>query len=411
MDALDASILSFELQPLDTLRIELQNEPAFMESSMPKDDHTLTRFLKARGYNASQAKQMILDCVHWRRTVEDVGIEELYRSIDPYNFPGREEVFESWPMGFHKTDRFGRPVNIQSFGAISAKRLYRHITPEEHWRNVLVNVESLLAEVFPAASVAAGRPIRQALVIVDLKGFGLAQFWALKSIARRSFEISQSYFPETMGQMIVINAPTSFTAIWTIVKPWLSPRTLEKISVLGANQHHAVLHDLVSPENLPTTLGGTCTCDGLPRRLRALQCRPMDGRRTRRAPSALASRGDCRAWRAVAARAEAAEVAGTRRRRRGRREAGGGDGCGGGCGCGGGGGGGGGGGVVCRFCHHHSNYLVGPRIRSGAPPPPSTHGCAGSRAPRGLEKTSSDVLSRLCLFIRSCYLHWGGFRG
>ena len=163
---------------------------------------------------------------------------------------------------------------------MSARRLYRHITPEEHWRTVLVNIESLLAEVFPAASAAAGRPIRQALVIIDLKGFGLAQFWALKSIARRSFEISQSYFPETyahvpspwgprshtlshsMGQMLVINAPVSFTAIWTIVKPWLSPRTLEKISVLGTDQHQTILQDLISPENLPVALGGTCTCDG-----------------------------------------------------------------------------------------------------------------------------------------------------
>lgn len=284
MDALDASILSFEQQPLDTLRIALENESAFMESSMPKDDHTLTRFLKARGYNASQAKQMILDCVHWRRTVEDVGIEELYRRIDPYDFPGREDVFESWPMGFHKTDKLGRPVNIQSFGAMSAKRLYRHITPEEHWRTVLVNVESLLAEVFPAASASAGRPIRQALVIIDLKGFGLAQFWALKSIARRSFDISQSYFPETMGQMLVINAPASFTAIWTIIKPWLSPRTLEKISVLGTDQHHAVLQDLVPPENLPTFLGGTCTCDGARGGCTLSNAGPwMDGRAERRA--------------------------------------------------------------------------------------------------------------------------------
>jgi hypothetical protein len=42
MDALDASVLSFEQQPLDTLRIELEKEPAFVESSMSKDDHTLT---------------------------------------------------------------------------------------------------------------------------------------------------------------------------------------------------------------------------------------------------------------------------------------------------------------------------------------------------------------------------------
>jgi hypothetical protein len=43
------------------------------------------RFLKARGYNAFQAKKMILDCIRWRGTVEDVGIEELYRRIDPFD--------------------------------------------------------------------------------------------------------------------------------------------------------------------------------------------------------------------------------------------------------------------------------------------------------------------------------------
>ncbi len=41
-DAVDASSLSSVSQPLDVLRLELQNEPAFAESSMPKDDHTLT---------------------------------------------------------------------------------------------------------------------------------------------------------------------------------------------------------------------------------------------------------------------------------------------------------------------------------------------------------------------------------
>ena len=41
-DAVDASNLCSVSQPLDVLRLELQNEPAFAESSMPKDDHTLT---------------------------------------------------------------------------------------------------------------------------------------------------------------------------------------------------------------------------------------------------------------------------------------------------------------------------------------------------------------------------------
>lgn len=65
-----------------------------------------------------------------------------------------------------------------------------------------------------------------------------------------------------MGQLIIINAPTSFTAIWSMIKPWLAPRTLDKISILGASQpdQRATLLDLVSPENLPVAFGGTCTC-------------------------------------------------------------------------------------------------------------------------------------------------------
>jgi len=65
-----------------------------------------------------------------------------------------------------------------------------------------------------------------------------------------------------MGQLIIINAPTSFTAIWSMIKPWLAPRTLDKISILSANNpdQQATLLDLVPPENLPVALGGTCTC-------------------------------------------------------------------------------------------------------------------------------------------------------
>jgi hypothetical protein len=65
-----------------------------------------------------------------------------------------------------------------------------------------------------------------------------------------------------MGQLFIINAPTSFTAIWSVIRPWLAPRTLDKITILGANQpdQQTTLLDLIPPENLPVALGGTCTC-------------------------------------------------------------------------------------------------------------------------------------------------------
>lgn len=44
-----------------------------------------SRFLRARKFNLKLAKKMFIDCLEWRRTVEGVGIDELYDRIDPWD--------------------------------------------------------------------------------------------------------------------------------------------------------------------------------------------------------------------------------------------------------------------------------------------------------------------------------------
>lgn len=63
-----------------------------------------------------------------------------------------------------------------------------------------------------------------------------------------------------MCQLYVCNAPYLFTTVWAVVKGWLDPVTVEKIKILGDARE---LQDQVPVENLPSTLGGKCTCDGL----------------------------------------------------------------------------------------------------------------------------------------------------
>jgi len=62
-----------------------------------------------------------------------------------------------------------------------------------------------------------------------------------------------------MGQLVIVNAPSMFTAIWTVMKRWLSQETIDKVQILGSN-YQSTLFDLADPENLPESLGGTCTC-------------------------------------------------------------------------------------------------------------------------------------------------------
>jgi len=62
-----------------------------------------------------------------------------------------------------------------------------------------------------------------------------------------------------MGQLAIINAPSTFTVIWNAIKPWLSKETAAKVDILGSD-YKDVLLNLVDAENLPASLGGDCTC-------------------------------------------------------------------------------------------------------------------------------------------------------
>ena len=84
-----------------------------------------SRFLRARNYHLKQATLMWKNCQHWRNTVEGVGIDELYREIDPFDvrhitpvcmsnictdhvfqYPERDHVFDCWPLYFHNVRPF-----------------------------------------------------------------------------------------------------------------------------------------------------------------------------------------------------------------------------------------------------------------------------------------------------------------
>ncbi len=37
-----------------------------------------------------------------------------------------------------------------------------------------------------------------------------------------------------MGKFYIVNAPYIFTTVWSVVKGWLDPVTVEKIKILGS---------------------------------------------------------------------------------------------------------------------------------------------------------------------------------
>lgn len=72
-------------------------------------------------------------------------------------------------------------------------------------------------------------------------------------------QVVQDYYPETLGVCYVVNAPRTVVALWSIVKGFLDERTRSKVRILRANSTQVLLENIPA-ENLPSFLGGNCSC-------------------------------------------------------------------------------------------------------------------------------------------------------
>jgi hypothetical protein len=115
----------------------------------------------------------------------------------------------------------------------------------------------MVKQRFLSASVRYGRPINKQVVVMDLKGLPMAPEWAALKNLHRVINTDQDFFPESLGTILVINAPVYFTVIWAVVRPWLDPNVLEKVQILGGN-YLETLRRFIDDKYIPSELGGTC---------------------------------------------------------------------------------------------------------------------------------------------------------
>ncbi|KAJ3304717.1 cytosolic factor, phosphatidylinositol/phosphatidylcholine transfer protein [Kappamyces sp. JEL0829] len=212
------------------------------------NDILLMRFLRARQLNVQNALKMFQESEEWRAKMN------VDKIVTTFRFHEHEAVSMLYPRYYHKTDKLGRSVYIESLGRMDVDKLFQ-VTSKERL------IQHLVREFEKYTSIKCGKEISQGLVILDLLNAPLSQFNSIRLLIGELSSISSNYYPETLGKMVIINAPWLFTAIWTVVRAMLDERTAAKISVLGSNYQKELL-SLIHAENLPTYLGGTCQCRG-----------------------------------------------------------------------------------------------------------------------------------------------------
>jgi hypothetical protein len=70
--------------------------------------------------------------------------------------------------------------------------------------------------------------------------------------------VSQNYYPELLGHIMIINTPMLFNGIYSIIKGWVDEKTRKKVIMVGYN-YMDQLSQFVNKDQLPVDVGGTCS--------------------------------------------------------------------------------------------------------------------------------------------------------
>ncbi|CAG8569586.1 9012_t:CDS:2, partial [Acaulospora colombiana] len=248
-------------QTLEQFRKALSSDPNFPWNAQRHTDAYLLRFLRARKFNLDLAKQMIYAAEQWRK---DFGVDEIVNHPESLD-EEKKEVNKLYPQYYHKIDKDGRPVYVESLSQLSANinTIFQKHEQERVLKMLVLEYERFLSERLPAASEEVGHPVETSCTILDLKGVGVGGFYKVQGYVAQASKIGQDYYPETMGKFYIINAPWLFGTIWGIVSKFLDPVTVAKIKIFsGQSEWAPALKQQIPVENLPAEYLGVCMCDG-----------------------------------------------------------------------------------------------------------------------------------------------------
>lgn len=230
----------------------LTNDPRY-------DDYYLLRFLRARQFDLEKTIKMFTDFLAWR--VEHRADEAMVI----YKCPNVEKARELYQHGYHGTDLQGQPFYIDQPCKFHIDDLLAIVDKEELYQYYVREYEKLLHIRMPACSNAAGKKIEQSFSLLNIDGFSMGKLKEKsRDFVKLAINIGQDNYPEIMSKMFIVNAPFLFKGAWSVIKPFIDEKTRQKISILGGS-YQKELFALVDPSQVPSELGGECTCDHHPK--------------------------------------------------------------------------------------------------------------------------------------------------
>lgn len=222
---------------LSELRLLLANEVTL---DCPTDDKFLLKFLRAAKYRVDDAFQRIQKYFRARQRWP-----EVFSDLSPSTVNYETVVAQHRLVIVSKqVDPKGRIVGLTRMGSWNSA-----ICPlTEFFRACIVLAEwSLLNEE---------AQVRGVVGVIDLKGLELSHIaHYTPSVIRMAAHIGQHCIPARVKAFYVINHSSLFNVLFATLKPFLKPKIVQRVHLLGHDLHK--MHGVLPPEVIPVEFGGT----------------------------------------------------------------------------------------------------------------------------------------------------------
>lgn len=224
--------------------------------TMVKHDHPdalVLRFLRARKWDVEKALVMLVSTMNWRQTEmhldddimkkgEGGAVEDETSATDEKLKTVGHDFLEQIRMGksfLHGQDKEGRPI------------CYVRVRLHKQGEQCEESLERYTVYLIETARMVLSPPVDTATIVFDMTGFSMANMdYTPVKFMIKCFEAN---YPESLGTVLINNAPWVFQGIWKIIKGWLDPVVASKVHFTNNKND---MSEFIAPSQILKELGG-----------------------------------------------------------------------------------------------------------------------------------------------------------
>jgi len=223
------------------------------------DEQVCLRFLRARKFDVEKATSLLSECceIFDQYDADQCKVDggEKCASCDP------DVLTTFYPHTQCGYDKEGRLLLWEANGCVNLHALETVVRRSNLIKYHFWTMQDKLNELFklaPKDKDDASNTVITTTAVLDFDGLCMHHMSTrMFSHLKTMIAIDNVCYPEMLGKLIVVNAPTLASTGWKMVKGWLDPRTQEKIEIHGTDKSKANLLNLINSEDIPVSMGGT----------------------------------------------------------------------------------------------------------------------------------------------------------